>query len=233
MDKKTGIIIGVIVAAFVVLIGVTIAQNKSGGDFEGYDINAIIPADENSGGIAELVEGDPEAPVLLFEYGDYQCTACAPTNPHINKLLEEYDGKVALVFRTYIMSYHQNGTAAASAALAASLQGYWKEYKDTLFASQNDWYYSDATKRQEQFERYFEEVTDGKGDLDKFRADMGSNAVSKKISFDTKLSDKVGLEWTPTFYLDGELIDQREMTTDEFLETLRAKIDAKLAELEK
>lgn len=235
MDKKTGIIIGVILVAFAGLVGVTIAQNnakKPKVDYDQYDLAEIIEPseDENdpTGGYGDLVEGDPEAPVVIYEYGDYQCTACAPMNPHINELVEEYDGKVAIVFRTYIMSYHQNGTAAASAALAAANQGYWQEYKDILFKNQNDWYYSDADERQKQFEEYFDKVTDGKGDLDKFRKDMGSEEISRKISFDTGLGDKTNIEWTPTFYLGDELLDQREISTTEFLKLLREKIDAEL-----
>ena len=232
--NNTGLMIGGIVGivlAFVALIAITQLQNKADIDYEAYDLNSVIAADENTGGLAENVDGDPEAPVLLYEYGDYQCTACAPMNPHINELLEEYDGKVAVVFRTYIMSYHDNGVAAASAANAAAIQGYWKEYKDLLYETQNDWYYAEGDERQQMFEQYFEQATDGKGDLEQFRQDMGSKEVAQKIKFDAALSERVGLEWTPSFYLDGELLDQRNITTSEFMDLLREKIDAKLAEL--
>lgn len=230
--NNTGLMIGGIVGivlAFVALIAITQLQNKADIDYEAYDLNSVIAADENTGGLAENVDGDPEAPVLLYEYGDYQCTACAPMNPYINELLEEYDGKVAVVFRTYIMSYHDNGVAAASAANAAAIQGYWKEYKDLLYETQNDWYYAEGDERQQMFEQYFEQATDGKGDLEQFRQDMGSKEVAQKIKFDAALSERVGLEWTPSFYLDGELLDQRNITTSEFMDLLREKIDAKLA----
>ena len=232
--NNTGLMIGGIVGivlAFVALIAITQLQNKADIDYEAYDLNSVIAADENTGGLAENVDGDPDAPVLLYEYGDYQCTACAPMNPYINELLEEYDGKVAVVFRTYIMSYHDNGVAAASAANAAAIQGYWKEYKDLLYETQNDWYYAEGDERQQMFEQYFEQATDGKGDLEQFRQDMGSKEVAQKIKFDVALSERVGLEWTPSFYLDGELLDQRNITTSEFMDLLREKIDAKLSEL--
>lgn len=227
----TGVVAG-IVLAFAALIVVTNLQNRADIDYSSYDLHSVIEADENTGGLAENIDGDPDAPVLLFEYGDYQCTACAPMNPYVNELIEEYDGKVAVVFRAYIMSYHDNGVAAASAANAAAMQGYWKEYKDILYETQNDWYYAEGDERQQMFEQYFEQATDGKGDLAQFREDMGSKAVAQKIKFDAAMSERVGLEWTPSFYLDGELIDQRNISTSEFLDQLRAKIDAKLAELE-
>lgn len=235
MDKKTGIIIGVLVASFVALIGVSIYQSgRNPIDYDQYDLGTVLEASDESGGFGEMIMGDPNAPVKIFEYGDYQCTACAPTNPYIKKIVEEYNGKVAVVFRTYIMSYHNNGTAATSAALAAANQGYWEAYKDLLFTNQNDWYYSDAAKRQEQFEQYFEQVSKGKGDLEKFREDMNSEAVKKKIEFDRGIYEKVTAadgeddQWTPMFYIDGELIDQRELSTDDFMTLLRKKIDAQL-----
>lgn len=230
MDKKNWIIVGVIIAAFAGLIGISIIQNRSVIDYSQYDLNNIIPADENSGGLSENISGSADAPIVIYEYGDYQCTACAPINPYINEIIEEYDGKVAVVLRTYIMDYHDNGTAAASAANAAAIQGYWEEYKNLLYSKQNNWYYSNANERQQQFEEYFIEASNSKGDLEKFRSDMKSKAVSQKISFDRQLSQLVGVDWTPTFYLDGELIDQRGMNTNEFLKTLRQKIDEMLDE---
>lgn len=225
MDKKVGILLTVIVVAFAGIVGVSLFQSR-----EQYDLNTIIPASEASGNIGENIEGDSEAPVLLFEYGDYQCTACAPMNPYINDLVEEYDGKLALVFRTYIVSYHQNGTAAASAAQAAAAQGYWKEYKDLLYTNQNEWYYSDPATRQQQFESYFMKVSDDKGDLERFREDVNSEAVAKKLNFDMGLGNRVKLQGTPMFIIGGEHISQEGVTKEEFMDKLRTKIDALLAE---
>ena len=160
-------------------------------------------------------------------------------NPKINALVEEYDGKVAVVFRTEIMDYHQNGTAAASAALAAAKQGYWQEYKDLLFTNQNDWYYSDVQQRQSQFEEYFTKASrcntfrcrqQKQQRLAQFREDMGSKEVSQKISFDAGMADEKKISWTPTFYVGDVLVSQRDITVEKFLENLRAEIDKQLAE---
>lgn len=231
MDKKTWIIIGVLVIGVGTLLGISIAQGKAArADYSNYDHHSIVAADENTGGFAENIEGSADAPVIIYEYGDYQCTACAPANPYINSLLEEYGDKVALVFRTTIMSYHQNGTAAASAANAVAKQGYWKAYKDLLFANQNDWYYSEADQRQTQFEEYFMKVSGGKGDLAKFREDMASSDVQKKINFDEAMADKAGVQFTPYFLVEDTWVDQREIPMEEFLNKMRAEIDKRLEE---
>ena len=235
MDKKTWVVIGVLAVGFLGLLGISIWQKNAEKPRIDGETSQIFEASPESGNLPENIDGSPDAPVILYEYGDYQCTACAPMNPYINQLKEEYGDKLAIVFRTTIMSYHQNGTAAASAANAAAIQGYWKEYKDLLFTNQNDWYYSDSTTRQEQFEEYFKKASNGKGDLEKFRSDMGSEAVRKKIAFDEALAQKTVIEFTPTFYVEDEFVSQRtednggiEITTSQFLDKLRAAINQRL-----
>lgn len=242
MDKKTWGVIGVIVLVFAAVIGISVLQGNGESsfvnvdeiehdlkmvDYDNYPVNEIAKADEFTGGLEENVEGDPDAPVLIFEYADYQCEGCAAWNPYMNKLLEEYEGKVALVFRTYIMSYHKNGQASAAAANAAAQQGVWRKYSNLLYENQDDWYSASARRRQELFEKYFEEATDGKGDLEKFREDMKSDAVAQKIEFDRGMAEKVNLDWTPTIYV-GDTLVEREQMNNSFMDTMRSLIDAEL-----
>ncbi len=203
-----GVVVGIVmivllgVAAFAVIDG-----NNKATRYGEYDFYSIIEPTKDNGEIGDHVKGDEAAPVLIFEYADFQCPACASINTRINKLVEELDGKMAVVYRNYLLSYHQNGTAAASAAEAAGLQGYWKEYANKLFAEQSEWEYASASKRTEYFNKYFEEVTDGKGDFEKFNADIASDVVSKKISFDMGIGRRIGVGGTPAFYVDGQLIE--------------------------
>ncbi len=202
-----GIIIGIIV---VVAIGIgayfVIDGNNKATDFDDYDFYSVIEANKDNGNIGDHVKGSADAPVLIFEYADFQCPGCASINPRVNKAIEESDGKLAVVYRSYLLSYHQNGTAAASAAEAAGLQGYWKEYADKLFSEQAEWEYATGSERTELFNKYFEEVTNGEGDLDKFNKDIASDAVSKKISFDMGIGKRIDIGGTPAFYVDGQLI---------------------------
>ena len=206
-----GVIIGVVV---VVLIAVgayfVIDGNNKATDFSAYNFYSVIEASKDNGNIGDHVKGDASAPVLIFEYADYQCPGCASINPRVNKAVEESNGKLAVVYRSYLLPYHQNGTAAASAAEAAGLQGYWKSYADKLFSEQTEWEYATASERTELFNKYFEEVTDGKGDLEKFNKDIASEEVSKKISFDMGIGKRVDVQGTPAFYVDGQLINWSE-----------------------
>lgn len=205
-----GIIIAVAVAA---LLGIAtysvIDGNAKKTDFNKYNFYSIIEPTVDNGYIGDHVKGSKDAPVLIFEYADYQCPGCASINPKVNAAIEATDGKVAVVYRSFLLSYHQNGTAAASAAESAGKQGYWKAYANMLFAKQAEWEYADASERTELFNNYFIEVTDGEGDLDKFNQDLASKEASKKISFDMGIGQRIDVGSTPAFYVDGQLINWR------------------------
>ena len=223
MKKLNGFsgIYTVIIVAIVALIGtgawLVIDGNNNATDFSDFNFYSVIKEDKANGNIGDHVKGDPNAPTLIFEYADYQCPGCASINTKVNKAVEESKGKLAVVYRSFLLSYHKNGTAAASAAEAAGLQGFWKPYADKLFAEQAEWEYASASERTALFDKYFEEVTEGKGDMNKFNEDMASENVSKKISFDMGIGKRVNVESTPAFYVEGQNInwsDQGSVTVN-------------------
>ena len=235
MNKKgtnSGWIVAIvaILVIFVGIVGWRLADKKANSvDYSKYDINSYIEASDDNGQIADHIKGDKNAPVLIFEYADYQCSACAGMNSRVNKLLEEYDGKLAIVYRNFLLNYHQNATAAASAAEAAGLQGYWKEYADKLFANQSTWSEASGDSRTSMFVDLFNNVTNGQGDVQKFVSDMNGSNVKAKLDFDAGLSKGLEIPGTPSFYLDGELIQLNNVSTeDDFMNLFRGKIDAKL-----
>ena len=249
--------VAVIIVAVLAFVGaatfLVIDGNNKATDFSKYDLYSVIEADEHNGNIADHVKKDKDGtykgePVYIFEYADFQCPGCASINPRVNQVVDELDGKLVIVYRNHLLSYHQNATAAASAAEAAGLQGYWKEYADKLFKEQTDWEYKSGSERTALFEKYFTEVSNGQGDLNKFRDDMGSDRISKKIKFDAGLGKRMTIEATPAFFIDGQLIpwaaqeggsvtvDGKTITWDknlsgsEFVHILEKIVEAKLGE---
>lgn len=247
MDKVLKISLGVFAAVLVCLIAKFIMDgNDNITKFEDYDFYSIIEPTKDNGYIGDHVKGSADAPVIIFEYADFQCEVCAVFSSRVNELIEKYDGKVAVVYRNFLLSYHKNATAAASSAEAAGLQGYWEEYGDLLFANQAEWYYASASERSAIFESYFVEVTDGKGDLEKFRKDVESAEVSKRLSFDAGIGRRTPeITGTPAFFIDGQFIDRSQAsgvvidgkvvswtTDDDFMTLMSRIIDAKLAATE-
>ena len=203
-----GIIASIIAATFVIIATILIVNaNNNATNYSDYDFYSIIEPDTHNGNIGDHIKGDKNAPVIIFEYADFQCPGCASINTRVNNAIKQADGKLAVVYRNYLLSYHQNGTAAASAAEAAGLQGYWKEYANKLFSEQAEWEYASPSERTTLFNKYFTEVTDGKGDLEKFNQNIASENVSKKISFDMGIGKRIDLPGTPSFFVDGQRID--------------------------
>ncbi|MBR3122287.1 thioredoxin domain-containing protein [Candidatus Saccharibacteria bacterium] len=242
-----GAIVGIVVVALIAVAAYFIIDgNNKATNFNDYDFYSVIEATKDNGEIGDHVKGSADAPVLIFEYADYQCPGCATINPRVNKAVEKLNGKLGLVYRSFLLSYHKNGTAAASAAEAAGLQGYWKPYADMLFERQSEWEDLSSSARTDMFAEYFKKVSDGKGDVEKFKEDMDSDAVSKKISFDMGVGKRVGVEGTPAFFIDGQLIDWSEAGSvevngktvswdegksgDGFVELLEEIVEAKLGE---
>lgn len=213
MKKK--IILGVICAS---LIGIICFIGIKKDDVIN-SADSIHPASEETGWIEEKVVGNPDAAkVIVYEYADYGCAHCADWNKTINNLLGKHDGKIALVFRSYNLGF-QNGLLAARAATSAQLQGYFKEYKDLLFENQTEWLHEED-EPEELFINYFSKVSDGKGDIDKFKEDLNSDAVKKRLDFEKSMGKKVNLRGTPLFRIDGEKIE-----LDKLVETIEEKVN--------
>ena len=226
MKKRIGILLGVIlaisalVAIFIIADGHNhtrifsfqdTARLAEAVNYDDYEPNSIIPADKNSGDIAEKIEGDKDAPIIIYEYADYACSHCAEANAVVNKMLKDYDGKIALVFRGYLISYFRNNVIASSAATAAQLQGYWEEYKNLLFENQATWYYQSGTKLRDYLGELFTEASNGQGDLDKFYQDLSSDNVAKRVAFEYGIGSKVDISGTPTFYINGEAVSASQL----------------------
>lgn len=240
-------IIGIAVVGFIAVAAyLVIDGNNKATNYNNYDFYSIIEPTKDNGNIGDHVKGSADAPVLIFEYADLQCSHCARMNTYVNKVVEELDGKLGVVYRHFLLPYNQNSTAAASAAEAAGLQGYWKEYVDKLFNEQSEWAYASASKRTELFDKYFEEVTDSEGDMEKFNKDLAGENVSKKISFDMGIGKRLDVSGTPAFYVDGQFIDRGNAgqitvngktisweaggTVDDFMDLLKDIVAAKLGE---
>ncbi|MFA5070470.1 MAG: thioredoxin domain-containing protein [Patescibacteria group bacterium] len=82
---------------------------------------------------ADHVEGDAGVKVTLVEYSDFQCPYCLNHASTLKQILEEYSGKVKIIFRHFPLSFHANAQLAAEASECASVQGKFWEMHDKLF----------------------------------------------------------------------------------------------------
>ena len=140
----------------------------------------------------------PAAKVTLVEFGDFQCPACGAAYPIVTQILNNYKGKINFVFREYPLPVHQNADAAAEAAEAAGAQGKFFEMYNLLYSNQNSW--GDSTSPMDYFTKYAQGLH---LNMNKFKSDVQSKKYAGKIQQDQNDGNTLGVNATPTFYING------------------------------
>ena len=195
-------------------------------DLSGVENNSIVAASEQNGNIGDHVKGSDANKIILVEYGDYQCPSCQGAFPNLNKLMDEYGDDIQFIFRNFpLTAIHPNARAAAAAAEAAGLQGKFWEMHDLLYESPSDWQNLDTAKRLDVFTNYASTL---ELDIEKFKSDFAGSQVSKKINFDMALGKSAGTSATPTFFLNGEKLDEATSSgiVQGDLTAIKEKLDA-------
>ena len=142
-------------------------------------------------------QGNSNASVKIVEFADYECPACGAASPITKKVIEKNKDKVYFVFRHYPIPSHRNSKTAALASEAADEQGKFWEMHDLIFENTTDWVTSDNAKKV--FEGYAEKLG---LDLEKFKQDFDKGGGV--INNDYTDGNKVGVDATPTFFINGE-----------------------------
>lgn len=210
MSKEAKILSGVVLAIVIALVGVFILFNKPDkAAAPTADAGKLVRDNSHKIGIASKV--------TLVEFGDYQCPACGAAHPTVKRILDEYKDKITFVFRNYPLAQHQNAQIAAEAAEAAAAQNKFWEMHDKLYESQKDW--STNGNPGDMFSGYAKDLG-----LDTATFDKAVSASSNKsvIQIDTDDGTALGVQGTPTFYLNGKTVtgysyDELKKALDEAL----------------
>ena len=167
------------------------------------------------------IRGNPDAPVTLEEFGDFQCPPCGKFSEFVEELLKEYNSRLRLVFRNFPLSGHEHAREAALAAEAAGLQGKFWEMHDTLYREQETW--TKAPNVRELFESYAGTIG---LDVNQFKKDMDGDKARERVDSDRALADFLGVKATPTLFINNRPVDPKDKNP----EGVRAAINAALNE---
>jgi protein-disulfide isomerase len=150
--------------------------------------------------------GNGSTGVVLIEYGDFQCPACGSFYPIVKSVKETYKDHITFQFRHFPLDQiHPNARAAHRAAEAAGRQGKFWEMHDMLYDNQRSW--TSSTNAPPIFEGYAQTLG---LNMDQYRTDVSSNEVNSVINADVREAQKLNATSTPTFVLDGKIIDNPE-----------------------
>jgi protein-disulfide isomerase len=152
------------------------------------------------------------SPVVLEEYGDYQCPPCGLLYPELKQIEKEYGDQLQIVFHHFPLTrMHKNALTAAHAAEAARNQDKFWEMHDRLYRNQKEWVDQDDPRPT--FISYARQLN---LKIQQFTSDMDSNQVDQRISADIQRGTAAGVTGTPTVFIDTHML-RYEATTPEGL----------------
>jgi protein-disulfide isomerase len=207
------IIIVVVLIAVIGIFALTMRKGNGGGDSATGIPNSTQPAQiagntvapnqspANSAGLTKP-NVKVSSPVVIEEYGDYQCPPCGQLYPELKAIEHEYGNQVQVVFHHFPLArVHKNALAAAQAAEAARNQNKFWEMHDRLYRNQKEW--AELDDPRPVFLSYARQLN---LNLDQFTQDMASNQVNQRISADMQRGGSLGVTGTPTVFLDTHML---------------------------
>jgi protein-disulfide isomerase len=139
--------------------------------------------------------GDPGAKVIIVEYMDFQCPSCRLVSQPAKDLAKKHGA--AFYVKHMPLEQHELARPAAIAAMAAHRQGRFWQMSTLLFANQ------DLLS----IERIDELAKEAGCDMKRYGADKKSPEIELIINRDFAEAERLEIEGTPTFYVDGYMID--------------------------
>jgi protein-disulfide isomerase len=138
--------------------------------------------------------GDPDAPLTIVEYGDFQCEFCLKASGSVQQVIDELGTGFRYVWRhAPLTRFHPNALAAAEASEAASLQGKFFEFERALFVDQDEQLPSHIIRRAQQLGL----------DVEQFERDLNSAEVTARVRDDMLDAEAMDITAVPTFFING------------------------------
>lgn len=149
------------------------------------------------------VRGKADSTIKVIEFGDIQCPACAAVNPLMDELYKQYGDRVSFTFRHFPLPMHANAYAGSDAAEAAGEQGKFWDMVTKLYEVQPIW--AETSDPSPTYEKLAQELG---LNMDQFTKAYSSKAHRNRIDQDKADGQYLGVNGTPTFYVNGEQILQ-------------------------
>jgi cyclophilin family peptidyl-prolyl cis-trans isomerase/protein-disulfide isomerase len=151
----------------------------------------------------DWVKGNPDAPITIFEYADFQCPACVSFAQFSGSLFESFPDSIKIVFRHLpLPSIHDLAFISGMAAEAAGAQGKFWEMHDFLYFSQRQW---NQLTEEAFVDWILEQAQLFELDVDQFRQDLLDEEKRAWLEEITTERLGLGLNYTPTVVVNGRI----------------------------
>jgi protein-disulfide isomerase len=139
-------------------------------------------------------QGSLNAPVVMVEYGDYECPHCKAADPNVKMIVAELGDGICYVYRHFpLIEIHPYAELAAEAAEAAGAQNRFWQMHDKLFQ------YSPALDELHLM-KYAHTV---KLNMDRFSQELMTHRYLPRVASDMESGVQSGVQGTPTFFING------------------------------
>jgi protein-disulfide isomerase len=144
------------------------------------------------------MQGRPDAPVTVVEYGDFECPYCKLAFPAVKLLLQRFGSDIRFVYRHFpLHDVHPRALVAAEAAECAASQGRFWEMHDLLFENQ-------ARMERNHLEEYARRL---ELDVTRFAAELDTHEHIDRVRADLESGARSGVRGTPSFFVNGRIVD--------------------------
>lgn len=179
-------------------------------------------------GIAGIRGAEPphvrgsRGPVVVEEFGDFQCPPCGILSGIFDQLEKEMPNQFRLVFRNYPLVVHKNAVPAANAAEAAGLQGKYWQMHHLLYETQKSWAeVADPSQ-------IFEQTAAKAGcDVARFKTDFRGEQVKARVAEDQKRATSFGVDRTPTVFVNNKRVAFTQVKPEVFRDAIKAAAEKK------
>ncbi|HWR85723.1 MAG TPA: thioredoxin domain-containing protein [Rhodoglobus sp.] len=194
--RKTLIIAAAVVAAVLLAITITVLAVRPAA------VPSASPSPSSSAETGDhvLEEGGE---VVLVEFLDPECPACAAFHPVVQELRAEFGDRMTYAVRFFPLQQHPNAVTASVAAEAAGQQDAFEPMLDLLFERQADW----AGSQESQLPLFREYAAELGLDLAVWDAAVADEATLQAVADDAAAGAALGVRSTPTFLLDGRMLE--------------------------
>lgn len=212
MKRHRNIWVPAVLGVLAAIILVVATRGGDGDDDAPTDADAALTLPANLADAGQLVRGDShrlsdpeESRATFVEFLDFECEGCRAAFPAIEELRARYGDRVTFVVRYFPLGGHFNAERAARAVEAAAQQGAFEEMYVTMFETQASW-----GEQQQPADDTFRQFARDLGlDMTQWEADYNDPATLERIRVDQADGRALGVEATPTFFLDGEQLTPR------------------------
>ncbi len=166
-------------------------------------------------------DASSENQVILTEFSDYQCPACAAYHPVVEKLKEDFGDQLKVEYKHFPLNSHQFAFLAARAAESAKNQDKFHEMHNLLFNNQERW--SSSGNPQALFVNYAREIG---LDIEQFKNDLNNADTQRSVVEEKDEGQNRGVNGTPTFFINGQKVEQSPRSYEEFKALIQSKLEA-------